>query len=62
MSGQNFLTHINFVARKKWIERKKRKKKKEKFLLKKGRVEGNKRNREKRKGKINLLELNLFYG
>ena len=49
--------HVDFVARKKWIERKKRKKKKEKFLLKKGRVEGNKRNREKRKGKINLLEL-----
>ena len=46
--------HVDLVVRKEWIEREK-----VEFLFKKGRGEGNKGERRKGKGKINLLELLL---
>ena len=59
MSGQDLFRHVDLVARKEWIEREKEREKVE-FLFKKGRGEGNKGERGKRKEKINLLELNFF--
>ena len=56
MSSQDFLIHVNLVARKEWIEREKEKEK-VKFPFKNGRWEENKGERGKRK--INLLELNF---
>ena len=40
MSGQDLLIHVDFVARKEWIEREKEREKVE-FPFKKGRGEGN---------------------
>ena len=51
--------HVDLVARKEWIEREKEREKVE-SPFKKGRGEGNKGERGKRKEKINLLELIFF--
>jgi len=48
MSDQDLLIHVDFVARKEWIEREKKKEKME-FPFKKGRGEGNIGEREKGK-------------
>ena len=48
MSSQDFLIHVNLVARKEWIEREKEKEKVE-FPFKKRRGEGNKGKGEKGK-------------
>ena len=48
--------HVDLIARKEWIEREKERENVE-FPFKKGRVEGN--IRERGKEKINLLELNF---
>ena len=57
MSGQDLLMHVDLEARNEWIEREKKREKVE-FPLKKGRGERNIEERERGKGKINLLELN----
>ena len=56
MSGQDLLMHVDFVAKKEWIESENEREKVE-FPFKKGRVEGN--IGEMGKEKINLLELNF---
>ena len=59
MSGQDFLIHVDFVARKEWIEREKERKKIE-FSFKKRREEENKGKREKEKRKNQSIRAKFY--